>query len=679
MTIDAKQIKQDAEIAFENGDHSLAFQLLWQLENVDEFVAYVEKIINRKPTKKNWFAESDYFWTDFILQEECFVGLLGSESAIQLFHHYFKSYKKCVPPFELKAATEFPELFIKAIRVNQVFLDPERIERLKSLPINNNFSLHQKIWQKLFEDEKQQWKEIEIELDSVLKFLLEDILGYCIIWLETRRFHDSSQPLASVYSFFIDLILTNKSCKPILVKNSDEFFKHFLEVFKNTYKNEEIMENNNVFKILSKISNWINYRDTVISPYSFDLDIELIQENELFYFNSPPEADYKWFLDGFRYEVNQLNYFLQASDFVENLEETGLMIISGKSEYDIDLNRNLEINRRATLFMLDDLSCDTFILGKGKVKTEIDVYKLLCPLLTYSFNRLDRYENSLEKFFRSSKNWHEAFVELTLEAKETNIAKYPYFLMTESEYKELNQKGLSGLPKDSTTEVIQLFSWFPDNKNEFNRFKHKYEVELKPFMKIGNFLFCPILFFANNIWFYSFAQAALYQPTSKKETENMENRLAERFKEKGWKVKVINECESNEMDGDIDIFVEDNNDLLFIQLKRTYFRVTLREAYFETINRDTSAAKQLNKAEGFLKNKNEIYEMKHKPHKWIVSNSFENIGTVIDNCHKINYFDLLNALGKPEIKTVSGFIDELENDKNLQRNLEQIYQLEKEK
>lgn len=673
MTKNNQQIKADAKIAFENGNHTLAFQTLLELNNADEFISYVEKQ-DKRTKKTNWFAVSEYFWTDFILQQENFKELLSSESAIQLLHNYFKFYKKSVPEFELKLATEFPNLFIKAIRVNQVFFKPDKTEFLKSLTIGNDFKIHQKIWQKFYEIESQQWAEIQKELKNVLSLSVEDILSYCIIWIETNRFQDSDKikinHLASVYSLFIELIISDKSRKHIQIKNSDEFFGHFLKVFTHTHQNEKLIVENIVSKLLFKISNWINFQETVVTPYSFDLNIEPKQENELISFNSNPESYYKWILNGVRYEVNQLNYLLQGSSIVEYLEETNQMLIPGKTEYDIQLNRNLAGTKYATLAMLSDLSCDYFnFYGK-----KINAQKVLEPLLTYSFNRLNRYEYPLQSFFDVSQNWSEAFMKLTMEGIRTDIIREPYFLMTECEYDELNKRGLSELPEVATKEVLQLFSWPPSNKYEFNRFNNTYEVWRTPFIKVDDFLFCPMMFFASNIWFYAFAQAALLLKTDPNDIQNMENHLASIFREKGWEVKVINQAESDEMTGDIDIFIEDENDLLFVQLKRTYFRLTLKDSYYEAINRDSKAAKQLNNAEIYLEQPNTIYQMKHKPHKWIVSNSFENIGYEIEGCKKINYFDLLNALKKQEIITLSHLIQDLEKDRTLKTLISTLFQ-----
>lgn len=667
---ETQQINADAKSAFDKGDFSLAFQTLWKV-GIPDFVAYAQRE-ESKTKKTNWLTQK-CFWENWILNEIVFDAIFKSDSADQILHNYFSKCNIQVQRFETKLASKFPQVFVKAIRINQVFLKADRIKNLNSIQLDSKFQLHQKLWKKVFEIEQSQWKEIETELSSVSEFSLNKILSHCIIWLETIRFDDSSQQsihhLASVYSFFIESVLNKYPEKNQDIINENNFFKQFIEIFTSVYKHKKTIEESPVSKLLIRISYWINFKEHVISPYSFDLNIEPIQQNELVFFNSTPEAYYNWRVNGVRYEVNQLNYILRGNEFVEYLEQNNLIKIPGRTEMDIQLNRNLASSKWATLLMLDDLACESFQIGNNRIESE----KLLSPLLTYSFNRLSRYEHSLKIHSQTSQSWSESFMKLTLQSIATDIRREPFFLMTESEYKNLNKEALTQMPEHFTTEVVQLFSYRPNPKYEFNRFQQRYDVWQKPFSKIGDFLFCPMMFFASNIWFYSFAQAALLQKTQRSETQKMETHLGDLIKQKGWNVKVINDEEAGKLKGDVDIFVEDNDTLLFIQLKRTYFRLDLKDAYYEAINTDSKAAKQLNEAEKYLGNPNSIYQIKHKPVKWIVSTSFENIGSKINDCHKVNYFEFLNALKNPETKTLSDLITELEADKNLKAFVATIF------
>jgi tetratricopeptide (TPR) repeat protein len=149
------------------------------------------------------------------------------------------------------------------------------------------------------------------------------------------------------------------------------------------------------------------------------------------------------------------------------------------------------------------------------------------------------------------------------------------------------------------------------------------------------------------------------------ETSEMEKQLGECFKIKNWKVKVITQEEANTINGDVDIIVEDDSDTLFVQLKRTFLRLNTEDIYNESILVDGPGRKQLVDAEAFLTIQNEIYNIKYPITKWLVSTSFENVNSEIDECRKINYFELINAISNPETKTLKQLIEDLVQDKSI--------------
>ena len=63
----------------------------------------------------------------------------------------------------------------------------------------------------------------------------------------------------------------------------------------------------------------------------------------------------------------------------------------------------------------------------------------------------------------------------------------------------------------------------------------------------------------------------------------------------------------------------------------------------------------MSKPETFYKCKSEVY-------KWIVTTSFENVLAVINDCLKVNYFDLIEALRDKEIITLSQLIEAIRLD-----------------
>jgi len=663
-----KQIKADAISAFEKADYPKAFFMLWQL-GLDDFVSYAEKEVKKTDKIKfNWFTHpgsAEFFWHNFLLDSNYFHTILNSEFADQLLHYYFSRCKFISKDLESRFAKEFPLIFIKAIRVNQAFLQPERIDFLCSIQHVKELQAHQKLWRKIYEFDISLWSEIQKEVNKLSAFSLNDILFTCIIWIEHNRFQDNSTKtvnhLADVYSFFVELMLSKYQSTYKTTNSSEDFFALFLKVLIDYRKNERNIYENEVSKVLNRISYWIRFKDDFITKYCFNLSYQPKLENDLVVLQSTPEEYYLWMVDGLRYDINQLNYFLKGRNFVEALNVENPGKIPGKTVEEKELNTNLAAFKCALRLFLKDLGISSLKFHN----TGVDFEKFIDPIITYSFNRQNRYEKSISKHIAASKNLSEVFMRLFAESQIKDIRNEPFFYMSGKEYFELNKNGLKDLMPNSTEDVINSFSYRVNKKLGFNRFDNHYNVWQKPFIKLGEFLFCPMIFFASNSWFYSFAQSALLQYPEKHETEKMEVYFGEVIRQKGWEVKVINNNEANTLEGDVDIFVEDPDSLLFIQLKRTYFRLNLKDAYYEHINTDIKAAKQLNEAEKFLSDNNSLYRITHKPVKWIVSSSFENIGAVINGCRKINYFEFINALHNPDVKSVSDLIYDLETDKNI--------------
>jgi hypothetical protein len=235
---------------------------------------------------------------------------------------------------------------------------------------------------------------------------------------------------------------------------------------------------------------------------------------------------------------------------------------------------------------------------------------------------------------------------------------------------------------EEAESFVELFSYFIPKK-EFDRWNVHYDVQKTPFIKIGKYLFCPLSFITYNEWFYSLGQRALdiinripkkkysnqrtWEEMERKRTsDRMENELAQKFKDRGWKTKVISDQESSKMDGDIDLFVSDNNTQLLIQLKRTTFKLDLSGARKEHFETDLKAAGQINEMIACVKESPSILDIEIDTNatKWIVSTSFEGTLNRIDDCSKINYFDLVWALENKNLKfrEICDLIEYMESD-----------------
>nr|WP_321411489.1 tetratricopeptide repeat protein [uncultured Carboxylicivirga sp.] len=653
-------IKESAKEYFSKKEYLKAVDDLYKL-GINGFAAFAKRT-NKEEKKFSWFKTPE-FCQSLLQRPNIISEMLQLKEADEILHDYFNS-NKFLPEFEEKVAAFHPKLFVSSVRTNMSFLDRERLVFYSQILLPEEFGAHMAIWNFLNEAESSIWEKVDAYFSKISNSLsLDDILCNTVICLEELRFKDSSNKkihhISSVYNLFIDAYLLKYGSNLQLKSDSHEaFLKKFMNVLGSHA--DKALKN-----LLNQISKWIDFRDSILYPYCFDLNIKLEEQNNITYFNRTPQEYYKWELDGTRYNFNKLNYHFKAADIVEYLiDKKELEIPKGKYAQDENGNYQLAIQDWQLRMFLDDLKLNNLVFKGNKINHQ----NLFVPLMTYSKNRNIRYEQGILNHFRTSKNWTEAFLKLSVDALRQMIEILPYFFMTKEEYIHHNNISLSQLPENSSEDILNLFTYSHKSRKYFNRFNIGFDVWNKPFVEFGDILFCPMMFFANNDWFYGFAQAGIENMNTstkvRKETATeMELWLGEIIGKKDWSVKVISDYEASKLDGDVDIIVSDNTNSLLIQLKRTKFRLDLREAYYESILTDRKASQQLNDVEKCLSEDNDLYKITGKTQKWIVSNSYENVLERIDGCLKVNYFDLIFALNNPEIETLDKLFSYIEEDK----------------
>lgn len=659
------KIKENAKQYFKDKEFKKAIDIIWKL-GVYKFISFADR--------QNWFQSLE-ICNIISDNDELFKDVFSQETADIVLYDYFNS-KNISNVFEQKLAKEFPDTFVHAIRVNLSFLDVERIEFYTTIDLPIELKIHQKVWQHLHNLDKSIWGKIETELSLLLKkeITLSEILIDSIVWLENSRFKNNDTKLvydlSSVYNLFMQIFMRKiYSTDRVKSLSKENFIRLFIEKLGKPI-------NKNISNFMDSIDNWINFRDSILYPYCFDFTINPRLENNIIHFNRSPKAYYKWELDGTRYFLNRFSYYMKGMKSINYLEENNeLQIPKGKKTGDEVINKQLAIQQWQIKCFLADLKIESLIFDNKPIDTSL----LSISLLTYSKNRFIRYEKELDKLKKNSKNWTDAYLKILYKSIEKDlIENFPFILMTQDEFKELLRRGLTQLPKIPAQDVINIFS-YNTNEQPFDRFNIEYNVWNKPFVCLGDYLFCPTMYLANNDWFYGFAQVGLdnlHKKESKAEQSNtatkMEQHLGEALEKKGWKVKVICNKEANHIDGDVDIIVEDKETTLFIQLKRTRFRLDLKDAYLESIISDRKAMQQLNDAERSLRTKNDIYKLKGELIKWIVTTSYENVLTEKQGCIKINYFDLLHTIGSPNIDKIKDLEVYMKNENGIKEWLNEM-------
>lgn len=612
------------------------------------------------------------------------------DSSKQLLYDYFSINKKVCQELEQNLFENYTSHFIEGIRTSQAFLYKERFEFLSQLPIvktvPKEFVLHQEVWQYLYSEDKNIWNKITTSLVKISNVPFSDIISQLVFWIEEKRFiifndFQSEELVAghlrSIYSFFITLYLHNYPEKSFS-DNSSNFYIQRLKKFLS----EPFQADENLYNLLDEISNWIPFNQNRLQSYCFE-DVELQKQGGIIFFNKKPINHYRWKLDGVRYNKFKQDYNGKATSLVDSNKKLDIRLQGVNDENKEVLNRWLAIRIEKTKLVLRDLCIENFVVGENKV----NVMKAIRPMLTFAFDCDINYERPLDDFKRQVCSYKQAISLMTENMQKSEINKSPCLILSTKEFCELYKDTFSDLELNNVNDLINIFSYSvkPKPKHKFNRYKVNYDVLYKPFIKIKDKLFCPMAFFANNDWFFAAIQAAILNVNKNKEerkrtsknkeerkrtSDLIENYLAKKFKEKGFRVKVISREESNRFIGDIDIIIEDKHTLLVIQFKRTYLRFDLKDAYNEVKLSENKAFKQVSEGVKSLLKENEIYKVKNNPVKWLVSTSFENILKEVDDCKKINYFELLNALEKPELKTLNDIIVFLEKDKQMEHDLQ---------
>jgi hypothetical protein len=540
-----------------------------------------------KGIEKGYFDYSD-FWVGFLSEEDHFTTVFNAKYADELVFYYFNRCKIRSTEFEQQLASKFPLLFVNGVRQTQVFLQPERLSQLLSVKLPDELQVHQKVWERLYQQDTQRWNNVTVLWDQLKTDSLSNHLINTLIWLEHRYFDDDSdqrlQHLSIVYNCFVSLLMEQFESSKIDM-TEDEFYQNFHD---SVFRRKE----NPLEVVLSEINDWVAFNESVIVPYSYDLNVHPIWKNDQLsrLENISKETYENWKRDGERYQVNRFNYDWEANEMIDYFEEKGEIDFNVTSEY-YRINKDTHVKILKSKLFLDDLKLENFIL-RGK---EVSTVQVLQSILPYSTNRLHRCIRVLEKYRSIFPKWEQAYYKVIEENATKEVDVEPYFLMSRKEYIELNMSAMKETSQEVMEDLIDLFGSQP-KWGAFNRHSVRYDVWNRPFLRIGEMLFCPMLFFTKNDWFYGFAQTAIqnlnqkYNFAERKRTAIlMEEHLGSLFSEKGWSVKVITDQETSRMKGDIDVFVEDGTTQLLIQLKRTYFRTTLKDAFYESVQSDRKA------------------------------------------------------------------------------------------
>jgi tetratricopeptide (TPR) repeat protein len=686
------EVKKEAKLYYSKGDYQAAFAILNNLP-ANEFVQYAQAFGQNKDSNK-WLtstASRDVFWGEFMLAPETLCKFFESDQANHILHLYFTQAKEVYPSFLSALANLYPVALVKGIRLSSAFLKDEHFSSFDFFQHSENeyLSLHYQVFKRFRTTENSLWQEVK-EWSSILEgYVLNSALFEVVLWVEAKHFEAKFDltilhHLATVYSTFVEWFAHVRGNKlSSLIKNFNEpaLDEKFYQLFASDgRKSYDKITGGPIFRLLDAISDWVDFKEGILSSYCHDMNYLAYMTPIGLELNSDSESHYKWKLDGERYFLTHSYYVAMAAEFVEEAVESGNIIIPRKeSSYDYQRNKALCINNYATKFFFNDLCIDTINFNRKEIPASL-VFLLLQAL---SGNRSSRIEIAKQEYSKTAKSWYDMYALIFRDSMRDTIRREPFWSQDCEGFIAQSKTVLNdnSIKEGELETVVEIESHDIEKNGEyFDRFNIRYNVFFNPFLKIGNCLFTPVIFLANNFVFFNVAQLGLRQSTApfnqaktNQETLELEKHLANIFTGNHWKVTHIKPEQSNEFDGDVDLIVDDGNELLFIQLKRTYFRLNLKDAHFEGELIDKHASEQLNDATNCIKGNSFLKSItgninRAEPKritKWIVSTSFESCGTLIDGCLKVNYFELIAMLQMDQCEKISELVSSFEGNSHL--------------
>lgn len=594
--------------------------------------------------------------------------------------YFLRCGSEPIKKFERIVALKFPEVFVEKVRTHKAFLQPKRFDFYIKDEDLNIPKEHLETWKYLKDTEATLWSKVEESFETFdveNKKMPTETARFCsamveiIVWMEEKRWNVESlsflefrtsnsyrtssrnklsqksttnndcsvlqrpmsfasqfestemlNELLECYSLFVEKYIRDNRISALAL-NEEETMDLFNKQLLSTVENDVSSVSQELFEA---IFSWISFYNGILSTYCYNMNVNpILRTNGDLYLTESAKDYYRWKLDGCRYDINRKAYFELGKERKEN----------------------------ALVLLLDDLCLDR-IIWKEK---EVDTTKAFQPVAELSIQKYDAYEKRVRlmklvfKLFGKTETWKDLYKEI--EKAKKNKEFCPFFIITkETLFQLVNENDIQ---RDMLKQYEKLFDEcfrFKFNNEEFNRFKPRsYNAINKPFLEIcPNIYIFPLMFFANNDWFYASAEKILEmydlvdEKDRKESTNRMEELLANLFKKYGFRA-ICNHDGDKKRKGDVDIIVEGKDTALLIQLKRTKCRPNLSDQYLETENTDNKAARQLNEYE--------YKGDKKKVVRWYVTNSYENCLKEYDDpkhqtsCIKVNYFDLVFVLGLP--------------------------------
>ncbi len=547
--------------------------------------------------------------------------------------------------------SDAPQLFLHTAKTTKSFLlmGDEPFAQLCQIVSTGSEScrLEVRAWERIRAKEMELWQEVEAECSNLRdeNRPLADVLLAVVFWLEDYRWKKGFDTgieegvLRAIYQTFVPLYLSTKHSSQDV--SPQDIHTHYLSILREG-EQSAIKLIKAVDPLLNAIASWREYYDGVVMLYCFDRTSYIEEESDEVYLCQSKEDYTAWAQDGNRYTAIK-NYYGLDSD--EQLPQATRSLFK-----DAGLT-----NKHRLVFYYNMASCCAY-----------------CR---------ENYTECLIPFcLLSDSSPIGAMQTLFAPDQLRGYDILPFGLHTQESFNELMNYALQTEGQDFSDDLKRL-SFEIRADFEFDRFKSfAYDAYKKPFIKLGeNTYFSPMIFFADIDWtIQALANELDYLNSgnnnlSRKQEQREQSKFLEKFLSDTIQreIKSITKVGSEEAlrdalgkdNGDIDLFFEDENTTLLIQVKGSKLRLDQEEACCERDQSEQKAYEQIRKAEAYLPNTE--FKPEGKIVRWVVSTSFEGINRKPNDdngINKVNYFELLAILRSVHLSSLDDLIKAVNSD-----------------
>ncbi|WP_271855123.1 hypothetical protein [Patiriisocius marinus] len=629
--------KKESHNLYKNNNFLEAYKCAWNLPLTDFLYWYTDVRGKRKKINGITFFNDPFFYNTFLITQS--AEWLECQDALQLWEYYLNTQKDVALDFEMYVAHNNPTLFIEGYKKRLVFLDEKRLIKLQKQHLPLPIITELKIWNRFNSLLNQNWENVQV-LFKDIKLLPYEICMAVIAAFEASIYNNPDDKLQWHYAV--------ETLSVLIAFIQNKFNLNNLEV-DNLDLTKAYCEGAIELKaeaIFNEVYDYVLLREKA-HRYSYEPELKVfIDNNQVLHFNESDSFNKQWKYDEHRYNVNERSYYVFGELLYNEAKfENKIKYINDNKSPNNQLGNARQIAIKRAIY---DLGISDEDFTKKKLP---NLNFMISFLHGIAWRKTEITEAPLHKIARMQKNeYAKGMAELIIK---NETSEFVLISDTTTLFNAASASGINCEEKEFD-QFIKVFSfnWISEI---FDPFKLPINLWKKPFIQIGNNIISPISILTGFSGLYTISESIL-KNFSPRDGKRIEPILKDTYQNAGWKTSML---KNNQDYGDVDVVMEDDENIILMQLKRTTQKLNMFQLHNQ-LPQDRKATKQLIEAKS-------VNTSGKKIHLWYVTTAFEKINTINKEVYRVSYQDLihLNRLqGSEELhfNTLSDFIELIESD-----------------